>query len=467
MSAGGQRVAVVGGSVAGLSAAIFLARRGHEVVVLEKDGTPVPESIAGVDRWHRRATPQAAHSHAFLARCRSILAEEAPDVLASMLDAGVREAVLAAELPPSIEGYEPGLGDDELVVLNARRSTFEWVLRRAAQLEPGVEVRAGVGVTGLDVHVNGHAVVRGVHTDAGAVAADVVVDAAGKRSSLAAPPARDVPCGISYLTRFYRLRGGEPTSLNRGYTHGASFDRYSCLVFPGDDGHFSITFGVLPEDKAMRALLAPDAFDAAVAAIPSIAPWADPEVAEPTSGVAMMASLHNLLRRAAPGAPLGLLTIGDATCVTNPAHTRGTTLALLGAQRLADAVTEHAGSPGDQAAALAAFVDDELAHWVEDSVAQDATRLARWRPDVEPDAPRWRTPVASGEAYLAAQRDPTAWRRFTRLQNAIELPAEVLADDAVVGAVRAVQASGWRPAAVDAPDHDDLLERARAATART
>lgn len=465
MSGGGQRVAIVGGSVAGLSAALFLARRGHQVVVLEKDATPTPVDLADVGGWHRRPTPQVAHSHAFLARSRSILAAEAPDVLDAMLGAGVRQAHLAAEAPTTIDGFAPAAGDDELVVLNARRVTFEWVLRRAVEQEPGIDLRAGTGVTGLDLHVNGRTVVRGVHTDGGTVAADVVVDAAGKRSPLSSPLARDVPCGISYLTRFYRLRGGEPTALNRAYTHGASFDRYSCLVFPGDDGHFSITFGVLPEDKEIRALLDPVAFDAAVASIPSIAPWVDPDVAEPTGPVALMASLHNLLRPPATDAPVGLLAIGDAACVTNPAHTRGTTLAMVGAQRLADAVTDHPGAPDGQAAAMAAFVDDELAHWVEDSVSQDAARLARWRPDVEPEAPRWRTPVSSGEAYLAAQRSAGAWRRFTRLQNAVELPVEVLADDEVVGAVREVAASGWRPAGVEAPGHDELVELARAAAA--
>jgi flavin-dependent dehydrogenase len=465
-----QRVVVVGGSVAGLAAALFLARRGHSVVVLERDGTPLPD-VGGAGHWRRPTTPQAAHSHAFLARCHSILASEAPEVLDGFREAGVREAVLSQALPPALEGYRPEPDDDELVVLNARRSTFEWAMRRVVEREPGVEVRAGVAATGLDVRVNGTSRVAGVATDHGTVAADVVVDAGGKRSPVrgwagaddAAAP-RDVPCGISYITRFYQLWAGEPGPLNRGFTHGASYDRYSCLVFPADDGAFSVTFGVLPEDRAMRALLEPAAFDAAARAVPSIAPWVDPEVATPTTDVALMASLRNILRQPLPDGPLGLHSIGDARCVTNPAHTRGTTLALLAAQRVADAVTDHAREPGDQAAAMAVFTD-ELAAWVEDSVAQDAARLARWRPDEPPPEPAWSPPVSNGAAYLAAQRDATVWRAFTRLQNALALPSEVLADPGVSAAVDQVHASGWRPPPSEAPDHDELVAIVRAAAA--
>jgi flavin-dependent dehydrogenase len=382
-----------------------------------------------------------------------------------MVEAGVRQAVLAEALPEGLCGYRPADGDGDLVVWNARRSVFEWVLRRAAAAEPGVDLRAGVAVTGLATEVNGTARVAGVVTDSGLVAADVVVDAAGKRSPMpgwvhpGGPPApsRDIPCGITYLTRFYQLRDGEPGPLNRGFTHGASFDRYSCLVFPADNGAFSVTFGILPEDRALRGLSDPVAFQAAASAIAPIAPWVDPAVAEPTGGVALMASLHNLLRPAAPAEPVGLHALGDARCVTNPAHTRGTTLALVQAQHLAEVIDEHPRDPGARHEAMAAFTGGELAAWVEDSVAQDAARLARWRPDQAPSEPLIRHRLTNGEAYLAAQRDPAAWRSFTRLQNALVLPADVLDDPTMAEAVGLVRASGWSPAPSAAPDHDELV----------
>lgn len=465
------RIVVVGGSVAGLATALFLARRGIPATVLEKDATPTP-AASGAGEWRRRATPQAAHSHAFLARSRSILADEAPSVLSTLAEAGVREALLPAAAPPGLGALQPAADDEELVVLNARRSTFEWALRRAAEDHPDVDLRLGAGVTGLDVHVDGGRVVTGVATEGGPVAADVVVDAAGKRSPvrgwadvLPAAGDRDVACGISYLTRFYRLRDGEPTSLNRGYTHGASFDRYSCLVFPGDDGAFSITFGVLPEDRELRTLRDPAAFDAAVAAIDDIAPWGAPETAEPTSEVSTMSGLHNLLRAPGPTEPVGLHVVGDARCVTNPAHTRGTTLALVAAQRLAAAIEEHPHDPAAQAEIMAAFTAEELAPWVEDSVAQDADRLARWRPDEEPEQPRWRHRLTHGQAYLAAQRDPEAWRAFVRLQSSLARPADVLDDPALVDTVAAVTASGWSAPRSSAPGHDGLVALARAAAA--
>jgi 2-polyprenyl-6-methoxyphenol hydroxylase-like FAD-dependent oxidoreductase len=459
------KVAIVGGSLAGLSAALLLARRDVPVVVLEKDPTPVPGSAADAGSWRRSATPQAGHSHAFLAGARSLLAAEVPEVLEELRAAGVAETVLS---PPRGSGDLDRRGDQvaELVAIDARRSTFEWALRRVAAAEPGVDLRAGVGVSGLRCDGPGAGRVAGVETSDGFVEASVVIAAAGKRSPVRTwfgdeEPVRDVACGISYLTRFYRLRGEAPVPLNRGFTHGASFDRYSCLVFPGDQGSFSVTFGVLPEDRELRILREPGAFDAAARALPLIAPWVDPSVALPTSDVALMASLRNLLHGRPSEAPAGLHAIGDARCVTNPAHTRGSTLALQTAAVLAGAVADHPDDPMAQAEVLDAHVGGDLAAWVEDSIGQDADRLARWRPGTESEQPLWRHRLTNGQAYLAGQRDPWAWLTFTRLQNALALPAEVLDDERLAQVHEEVRGSGWSPPAADAPSHDDLVALAR------
>src|SRR4029453_12021050 len=72
-------------------------------------------------------------------------------------------------------------GDEDLVYLWVRRPVIEWALRRAAAAEPGVEIRAGVQVTGLLTSDNGSARASGVATGGGdSMSADAVVDALGR-----------------------------------------------------------------------------------------------------------------------------------------------------------------------------------------------------------------------------------------------------------------------------------------------
>jgi hypothetical protein len=173
-----------------------------------------------------------------------------------------------------------------------------------------------------------------------------------------------------------------------------------------------------------------------------------------------MAGLDNRIRRLSrDGRPLvtGIASVGDAAATTNPAHSRGCTLALVHAVALADAAA-RLRDPGDLAEACAAIVEREQAPWVVDSIEQDAARLSRWRPDAgiaAPDPGRHR--LTNGEAFAAAQHDAYVWRRFTRLQQLLERPADVLADRRVVARVRAVQAASRRGAAAPGPSHDELV----------
>jgi flavin-dependent dehydrogenase len=490
-------VVVVGASVSGLVAAIALANRHVRVEVIDADpavaGTGVgdggdllgdPLGEAG-RRRPRRATPQAGHSHAFLARCRSLLAVEAPDVLHDLRAAGCRELALTDHRPATVPRHAAAAADTELVVLGARRTTFEAVLRRRAQRRPEIRLVAGRRATGLAVDRTGPVPqVRGVALDSGGpIAARLVVDATGRRTPMAGWLAEQgvvvadagVDCGITYLTRFYRRIPGAPDlPLHRGFAAGGSFDRYSCLVFPGDAGTFSVTFGVLPEDRDLRGLRDGVAFNAAVRAISDLAPWVDADHAEAISEVRTMAGLLNRIRRVThEGRPavLGWTAVGDAAATTNPAHSRGCTLGAVHAAALADAVVEHRDL-ADLAEACAAVVEQEQAPWVADSIDQDRQRLARWRPagngSSSGDGTAEATAVAglaepglgwltNGETWLAAQHDAYVWRRFTRLQQLFDKPRDVLADPRVIARVRAVQAGRPVHAPLAGPSHDDLV----------
>jgi len=547
-----ERVLIVGAGAAGLLAAVFLARSGREVLVVDRDRDAATAAVGRRTAEPRPGVPQARHSHAFLARFRALLAQRAPDLLDALLAAGAREIPLLATAPAPIRralesastaaAQAPAGGPDELVVLGCRRPLLDDVLRGAALAEPGVTIQPAARVTGLVTDGGGAAPwVRGVRlADGTSVAADLVIDAGGRRSPvrelLAAagaplPPQLAAPCGITYYSRFYTRDGDRSlvTELNRGHAVGASFDRYSCLVFPADNDTFSVTFGVLPEDTELRALRHGPAFDAAVRAIEAVAPWLDGGPATSPAGgpggaghdgvavrvggavrplgpVAAMAGLYNLFRPLVDDgrpAALGVLPIGDAAMTTNPAHTRGTTLAALGAARLTDAVTATA-DPAERALRLDAAMRTGALPWFHDSLEQDASRLARWRssppsalasPDRSASPDRWDSPgppvpsprdptepgghertratagarrprsVTNGEAFLAAGRDPVVWQAFTRLQNLLAMPSDVLADPEIVARVRTVQTSGWRPPALVGPSHAGLVAAARAALA--
>jgi 2-polyprenyl-6-methoxyphenol hydroxylase-like FAD-dependent oxidoreductase len=487
---------VIGGGVAGLGAALMLARAGQRVTLLERDATPFPaDPVAAFETWERRGAPQVRHSHAFLARLRNLLRDRMPDVLGELLAVGAEELPLANALRPGIDDPSPRAGDDDLTLLACRRLTFEWVLHRIALATPGLAFQDGSTVRGLVLDPNTPA--GGVHRVAGlrvecdgaerTLAADLFVDASGRRSrlpawleevGLPAPREEASPCGIFYCSRFYRLRPGVAPP-ERETTIGADLGYLKYAIFHGDSRIFSITLAADPEDRAMRAVLREGPFERVTRVLPPMAPWVDPAVSEPITGVFGMDGLRNVRRHfVADGRPLlrGLVAIGDAAIHSNPLYGRGCTLAFVHAAALADAVAAHGDDLEALALALDAATEREIVPWYQLAVTQDREAAAWARQLREGSAPKPRD--ASGavdpRAYLrdlllrglvpALRLDATVLRAFLRRFNLLDPPGDLMRDPALLGRVLAVyQRRHERVEPELGPDREAMLRLLEAA----
>ena len=184
------RIVVIGGGVGGLTSAMLLARDGHDVTVLERDGTEPPQSAdAAWSGWERRGVNQFRMIHLFAPRFRALLEAELPDVIVEAEALGaIRYNPMQLVPEEMIGGYRES--DAQFTMVSARRPVMETAIARASARTKGLEVRRGVAVAALITDgesANGIPNVVGVQTDAGEeLRADLVVDAAGRRSSLPA-----------------------------------------------------------------------------------------------------------------------------------------------------------------------------------------------------------------------------------------------------------------------------------------
>jgi 2-polyprenyl-6-methoxyphenol hydroxylase-like FAD-dependent oxidoreductase len=292
-------------------------------------------------------------------------------------------------MPDTLEDKARQPGDEDLGLIASRRTTFEWVLRRAALRTERVQLRDGVKVTGLIATPHTTApLVTGVHTENGDIDADLVVDAGGRHSGIRTLLG-DIGVRfheerhnteMAYLSRFYRLLPDAQLPDKTVFTGGTTgYLGYG--IFRGDGRTFSVTIAHGTDDTELRELLDAKRFDVAAAMLPAGAPWLAPGVAEPIAPMHIMASTINRLRElVVDGRPvvLGYQAIGDALICTNPLYGRGCSLGGLQSKLLRNALRDH----GSDVEALARRMHDdatrEIAPWFRVSVTQDdAARAAR------------------------------------------------------------------------------------------
>ena len=436
-----RHAVIIGGGITGLAAARVLSDRGARVTVLERDHEPEAVTPGDAFRtWKRSGAPQVRHSHAFLGLLRSLLRDKYPDILDALRAAGAAELDMLERPPLTLPPLETEPGDEDLVALGCRRTTFEWVLRRNVLARPGVALLPGAQVRGLLATAAKPPVVTGVcYGDGNEIAADLVVDASGRHSKAPAwlaaigaeaPREKLEPSGIVYFTRFYRFREGAGPPPPTTHPTAADYNWIKYAIFPADDRTFSITFAIALAFPRLKVLARPAAFDEMARALPALAPWVDPAVAEPIGDpehpVQAMGGLINRVRRfTVDGRPvaLGFFALGDAVYCTNPLYGRGCAQAFLHADLLGQALDAHPDDLTAAALALARRSREAIEPFYRASVVadRDAVRKAEGRrPRRLGD--RLRQRFFEDGVVVATRCDPVVFRAFLRMFNMLESP---------------------------------------------
>jgi len=423
---------VIGGSIAGLCAARVLADSYSRVTVYERDELPaVPATRATV--------PQDRHLHMLMARGAIEFESLFPGLLDDMAAAGVPKLENRPEcIHLGAAGHVLGTGRtlrDEFTAYVPSRPHLEWQLRkRVHDLDNVTVARRSVAEPRFDgprQRVTGVLLdpVDPDSKDPEYVAADLVVDAAGRGTRLPAwltqwgferPAEQELDIGIHYATQQFRIPDG--LIAEKVVVAGASHDQSLGLgMLCYEDGTWVLTtFGVanakppktFPEMLELAQRLLPAHFNAALTR------------AEPLGDPAFHAFPVSRWRRydKLDRQPAGIIAFGDAVASFNPTFGQGMTMTSLQAGHLRRALQ----SPDDHIAAVLyrATAKSTFPVWTMNAIGDVTFHHA----DTKDAIPWWWRPSgALFDQFLgAAETEPVLaeWflRRFSLLDSLYMVP---------------------------------------------
>lgn len=464
-------IVIIGAGICGLGAGLLLARDGHDVTILERDASPLPESAqAAWDSWTRGGVAQFRQPHNFMPGLRLLLEAELPDIQDALRDAGASRFDLLHPLPP-FPDQSPRPIDEQCWTYTARRPVGEFVFASAAAREPRVTIRRGVRVAGLltgQEAIHGVPHVAGVRTvDGEDIRADLVVDASGRQSrgtewltAIGARPPHEeqADCGFAYYTRYFS--GTQPVREGPAL---AAIGTMSILTLPGDNGTWSVTVFCAAGDQPLKPLRHEAQWTKTVQACPLHVHWLN---GEPITEVLAMSGVVDRYRRfVVGGSPIatGFVAVADAWGCTNPSAGRGLTVGFLHARQLRDVLRDTNGDAPLVAVEFDRRTEAEIAPWYHAQIAVDRFRFAEieaLREGTQPPPPG--DDLSRGILSLlgAMGANPDLFRAAVEYIATITPVQQILARPEVAEGIRAAWAAmkDAPPRSLSGPDRRQLLD---------
>ncbi len=362
------RAVVIGGSVAGLTAAHVLSKHFAQVTIIERS-----ELANGAE--FSKGVPQARHPHILLLRGERILEEHFPGFRQNLLAGGANRLNFGNDLKMRFpDGWLPHY-DTPMEAIAASRRLLDYTIYQRVAENPNITFKANSEVESLctddgDQRVIGIQIRNRVTGRIQDIPAELVVDASGRSSKAPqwftqlgyTPPAeQSVNAFPGYATRIYEIPPTFTEEWKTLYimpnppevTRGAII-----LPMEGNLWHLSL-IGMNgdhpPTDEAgflefAQSLVSPAVYDAIKEATAVSPIWG-------------YRNAENRLRRydKLDRYLEGFVAVGDAVYALNPVYGQGMTLAAVASQLLDQCLSEQTQQANDnELAGLAAKFQKQL-----------------------------------------------------------------------------------------------------------